>query len=46
VVITAVAFVITESCQWYSLPDYRDQVARYSGGVRKLDPGGQDAGMS
>jgi hypothetical protein len=42
--ITAVPLVITESCQRYPLTDDRDQGARYSGGVRKQDPGGQDPG--
>jgi hypothetical protein len=44
--ITAMAFVITESCQWYALTDDRDHDARHSGDVRKQDPGGQDPGMS
>jgi hypothetical protein len=43
--ITATTSVITASCQWYALTDDRDQAARYSGGVRKQDPGGQDPGM-
>jgi hypothetical protein len=43
--ITAATSVITESRQWYALTDDRDQDARYSGGVRKPDPGGQNRGM-
>jgi hypothetical protein len=43
--ITAVTFVIAEGCQWYALTDDRDHDARYSGGVRKQDPGRQDPGM-
>jgi hypothetical protein len=44
--ITPVTFMITASCQRHSLTDDRDQDARYSGGVRMQDPGGQDPGMS
>jgi hypothetical protein len=40
--ITAATFMITESCRRYSLTDDRDQHVRYSGGIRKQDPGGQD----
>jgi len=44
--ITSVIFMITASCQRYSLTDDRGQAARYSGGIRMQDPGGQDLGMS
>jgi hypothetical protein len=43
--ITAATLVITESCQRYALTDDRDHDARYFGGIRKQDPGGQDRGM-
>jgi hypothetical protein len=40
--ITPVTFVITASCQRYSLTDDRDHDARHSGDTSKQDPAGPD----